>query len=297
MARRETDREATARRLLTASPDRSYDPELDIDWDAPLVDGAFFAPPAYSSLYGTEIWARMSHRQRVELTRCEVANMLGFGIWVETMFIQMLVRHALTFDPVSEHLRYALTEVGDETRHSTMFSRTLVKLDRGPYRPHLVDRVMTDLLRAFSTKPLAFVAVLFVEEIFDAIQRGAMKDDSIQPLVRQVNRIHVIEEARHMRYAREELLRMVPRLPRAYREGLALAVAIGLGVVERSWRVPAMYAEAGLDANEAARAAKTNPHWRATLDDCMSRFRPFYAELGLLTPAAKKLWHRYGYTV
>ena len=34
------DREATAERLLRSSLEHSYEPSLDVDWDAPLVDGA-----------------------------------------------------------------------------------------------------------------------------------------------------------------------------------------------------------------------------------------------------------------
>ncbi len=288
------DRETTAAKLLEASVKHSFNPEVDVDWDAPWLPDTFFAPERASSLYGTEMWARMTPEHRIELTRCEVANNLGFGIWVETLFVQMLARHSLGFDPRSDHLRYALTEIGDETRHSTMFSRQLVKLDRGPYTYNLIDRGATDLLRAFSTEPLAFVAVLFVEEIFDALQRIGMRDETIQPLCRQTFRIHVVEEARHMRYARDELFRVIPGLPRFRREALALAVGFGIGLVERCWRTPAMYAEAGLDAAKAAAQAKHNPHWRALLQDCVDRFTPVYGELGLITPASRALWRAHG---
>lgn len=291
------DRETTADKLLQASVKHSFNPEVELDWDAPWLPGTWFAPQRVSSLYGTQLWNELSESHRIELTRCELANNLGFGIWVETLFVQMLARHSLRFDPRSAHLRYALTEIGDETRHSTMFSKALVKLDRGPYGYNIVDRAATDLLRAFSTEPLAFVAVLFVEEVFDCLQRIGMRDDTIQPLCREVFRIHVVEEARHMRFARDELFRVIPRLPRVRREGLGLAVAFGIGLVERSWRTPAMYAEAGLDAREAVRTAKSNPNWRALLQECVDRFAPVYDELGLVTPASRRVWRVQGFTV
>ncbi len=296
-ARTVPDRETTAGKLLAASRKHSFDPEIELDWAVPWEPDTFFAPEQISSLYGTPIWNGLSRDHRIELTRCELANNLGFGVWVETLFVQMLARHSLGFDPRSAHLRYALTEIGDETRHSGMFSRLLVKLDRGPYTYNLVDRTATDLLRALSTEPLAFVAVLFVEEIFDALQRIGMRDETIQPLSRQAFRIHVVEEARHMRYAREELFRVIPRLPRVRREALALAVAFGIGLVERCWRTPAMYAEAGLDPREAARAAATNPAWRTLLQECVDRFSPVYDELGLITPVSRAVWRAQGFTV
>jgi hypothetical protein len=291
------DRETTARKLLDASLKHSFDPRIDVAWHEPWQPDTFFLPPHMSSLYGTPLWDRMSRAHRIELTRCELAHNNGFGIWVETTFMQMLARHSLSYNPRSAHLRYALTELGDETRHSTMFSLVMDKLDRGPYSFHPLDRFAVDLLRAFSTEPLAYVAVLFVEEIFDALQRAGMKDASIQPLARQTMRIHVVEEARHMRFARDELHRTLPGLPRLYREALALAVAYGVSLVSRSLRSPQMYADAGLDPVEATRAAAANPHARKVLQDCVDHFLPAYRDLGLVTPASRLIWQRQGLTV
>jgi len=50
-----------------------------------------------------------------------------------------------------------------------------------------------------------FAGTLVAEEITDQLQREAMKDNTLQPLTRMVSKIHVTEEARHVRYAREEL--------------------------------------------------------------------------------------------
>ena len=43
------------------------------------------------------------------------------------------------------------------------------------------------------------------------MQREAMTDEQVEPLTPAVARLHVTEEARHMRYAREELIRDWPR--------------------------------------------------------------------------------------
>ena len=57
-----------------------------------------------------------------------------------------------------------------------------------------------------------FAGTLFVEEVLDQLQREAMRDDERPAATRMVNKIHVTEEARHVRYAREELLRILPRI-------------------------------------------------------------------------------------
>lgn len=297
MARTESvpPREVTAQRLLKASLDKTYDPAIEIDWQAPLNDDLFFLPQRQLSLYGTPLWDRMSHQQRVELSRCELANMMCFGMWVESCFIQMLIRHSFSFDPTSAHLRYALTEIGDECRHSTMFSTLVAKLERGPYRPNRIDYLLTTLLRGYSTKPLAWVAVLFVEEIFDMLQREGLKDPDIQPVSRQVFRIHVVEEARHMKFARDEIVRTMPRLPKVSREVLGLSVGIGLGLIGRAIRNPRMYADVGLDPKEAVAQAAANKNVHEVWQHSVRKLSPFYEEMGLLSPPAKLLWRRSGF--
>lgn len=64
----ETERAAVAERLLTSSLRTSYDPTVEIDWDAPHTPGAYWLPPHRSSLYGTPLWEQLSEEQRVELT-------------------------------------------------------------------------------------------------------------------------------------------------------------------------------------------------------------------------------------
>jgi hypothetical protein len=80
-------REQTAERLLTSSLRTSYDPLIEIDWDAPFTDGAFFLPPHRSSLFGTELWDSLSHEQRVELTKHEVSSVASAGLWFETILM------------------------------------------------------------------------------------------------------------------------------------------------------------------------------------------------------------------
>lgn len=63
----------------------------------PADGDKYFAPPYRSSLYGTELWDRLTEAQRIEVTKHEVAGIASVGIWFETILMQMLVRHA--YDP------------------------------------------------------------------------------------------------------------------------------------------------------------------------------------------------------
>src|SRR3954447_3834630 len=79
----------TATRLLGSTSRNSYDPELDIDLDAPVDLATRFMPFERVSLYGTELWERMTAEQRLELSRHEIASVASTGLWFELILIQL----------------------------------------------------------------------------------------------------------------------------------------------------------------------------------------------------------------
>jgi hypothetical protein len=289
-----TDREHTAHRLLEASARHSYDPTVDVDWDAPLDEDAFCLPEHRVTLYGTPLWERMSRAQRVDLSRHEVASMAGVGIWFELILMQMLVRHAYDRDPRTAHVQYALTEIADECRHSVMFARMVDTLGCPSYGPGRRAHALGRLLKTASYGAETFAAILIAEEILDTIQRETMADESVQPLVRRVSRIHVVEEARHVRYAREELVRQVQGLSGPQRAVTRLVVARAAHVIATRLVHPDVYAAVGLDPDEARRAAASNPYRRETLAWAASRLVGFFDDLGLVAGPGRALWRRAG---
>ncbi|HET6259369.1 MAG TPA: diiron oxygenase, partial [Pseudonocardia sp.] len=202
-----SDREATAERLLRSSLDHSYEPSIDVDWEAPLVEGAWGIPAHRVSLYGTELWEGLSEEQRRTLSVHELCSIARMGIWFEMILMQMLLRYAYDRDPRRPHIQYALVEIADECRHSVMFAKMAERYGVPDYAPRRMTHELGRLFKTIATGPAMFAGTLFVEEILDQLQREAMRDETVQPLTRMVNKIHVTEEARHVRYAREELMR------------------------------------------------------------------------------------------
>lgn len=286
------DRERTAARLLASSEKLSYDPTVDVDWDGPWVEGLYFTSPESSTLWGTPMWARMSEQQRIDLTRHEVAAVASAGIWFETILMRLLLKYSQRHTPKSQHVRYALTEVGDECRHSVMFSRLLDWLDAPYYAPHPANAVLGEVFTvALADEAVAFAGTLYVEEILDVLQRRAMDDERVQPVCRQVNTIHVVEEARHMSYAREELARQwgdVPRWRRGFDRGLLALVGM-LSTDELVTRH--VYRNVGLDVDEAVRQRDANPYWRATRHQVSRNVVGVFEELGMTSPLSRTIWN------
>jgi hypothetical protein len=289
-----SDRARTATRLLTASAAHSYDPQVEIDWEAPEADSLFFVPEHRSSLYGTALWDGLTHEQRVTLTRHEVASIASLGVWFETILMQLLLREYYKQDPRDPHAQYALTEVGDECRHSVMFGRLIDRLGCPVYGVGAFDDRLGAFIAATATGPRMYAAILICEEVLDALQREASTADDVQPLVRMVSRVHVIEEARHVRYAREELARQVRAAGRRRLAYDRIIIARAAYLTGRRLISPEVYASVGIDPAAGFRAAWTNPAYRETLRWAGEKVVDYLNGLGLIGGPGLALWRRSG---
>ncbi|MFR9674203.1 AurF N-oxygenase family protein [Streptomyces sp. TR06-5] len=288
------DREQVAERLLDASRKHSFDPDRELDWDAPFEEGKWFWPPELVSLYDTPLWRRMTEEQRLALARHEAASLASLGIWFEVILIQLLVRHLYDKPLTSAHARYALTEIADECRHSMMFARLITKSGVPAYPVSRLHHNLARLLKTISTTPGSFTATLLGEEILDWMQRLTFPDDRVQPLVRGVTRIHVVEEARHVRYAREELRRQMVRCPRWEAELTRVTSGEAARIFSVSFVNPQVYTDVGLDRREAVEQVKASPHRREVMQTGARRLTDFLDEIGVLRGVGRRLWRSSG---
>lgn len=290
-----SDRAVVAERLIGGSLRRSYNSLIDIDWDAPQDPDKFYLPPESLSLYGTPMWDSMTHGQRVNLSREEAANLLSRGVWFENTLNQGLLRAMLHQDPTSAHVHYALTELGDETRHMIMFGRTIAAIGARPYRLSTIQAMTVQAFPFFYRGLFLYVAALAGEEILDDAQRRLAHHPDLQPIMAQVMRIHVTEEARHIRFAREGVRRHIQRAPWWQRQFSATAGGGGAVVLRKLFSDKRVYERCGLDAREAMRQARSNDVVNSKRHEFFESLHQFLDENGLMNPISRMLWRRSGF--
>ncbi|MDT0310050.1 diiron oxygenase [Streptomyces sp. DSM 44917] len=284
--------EDVARRLLESSARLSFDPATEVDWDAPLDPAHHGLNPEWSTLYGTPLWERMSEEQRVLLTRHEVCSIMSTGIWFEMILQQMVLREQYAKDPSTAEFQFALTEIADECRHSIMFARACAKMGATAYTPPLTVRELGRIFKTVAVAEVAYASILVAEEVLDLMQRDAMRGENVLPLVRTTSHIHVVEESRHMRFARAEVRKRLDGAGRARVQASALSVAVVAYFIVTSMVNKDVYTAAGLDADEAVRAARGNEHHKAMMRSGAANLVAFLGEVGLLTRPAMALYRR-----
>lgn len=287
-------RERNAARLLRASARHSFDPLTEIDWDAPIDPDHFALPQHRVTLYGTPLWESLTPRQQARLSVHQLASATAAGIWFELVLMEGLIRHVYEGDLTTRHAQYALTEVADECRHSTMFARYIAATGYPSARPSAKAHRRGKLHFLLNDTAITFAGAIFVEEFTDAMQREMVRDESLQPLARAVARIHVVEEARHIGYAKPELeriwARMGPARRAVFRRGLLVLARLAVAELVH----PRVYALSGLDVRAAERAAAANEHWRLARVDWARKALAFFTDLGVVDHRTAPHWRRAG---
>jgi hypothetical protein len=281
-----------SQRLLDSSAALSYDPATEIDWDADLDPTHFGLNPEWSTLYGTELWDEMTPEQRVTLTRHEVASIMSTGIWFEMILQQMVLRDQYCGRYAESDFQFALTEIADECRHSIMFARACAKMGIPAYFPRRASVELGRAFKSFATAEVAYGGILVAEEVLDVMQRDWMRGEQVLPIVRTSSKIHVVEESRHMKFARQEMRERIEGAGRRRRQTSALVIAIAAHVIVSNMVNEGVYAAAGLDPKRAVAAAEANEHHHTLMRSSCAHLMEFLDELGLLTRPALAFYKR-----
>ncbi|MFE2411083.1 diiron oxygenase [Kitasatospora sp. NPDC059408] len=296
-ARRRNDQHTVAdddvsKRLLDSAAMLSYDPSTEIDWDAPLPDEHYGLNPEWSTLYGTRLWDEMTEQQRVTLTRHEVCSIMNTGIWFEMILQQMVLRDQYLKNPAGSEFQFALTEIADECRHSIMFARACQKMGVPAYRPNKVVANAGRAFKSLAKGELAYGGILVAEEVLDVMQRDWMRGENVLDIVRGTSRIHVVEESRHMKFARQEIRERMRHAGPTRRRTSATGIAMGAYVIVTSMVHPGVYKATGLDVARALAEVRGNEHRKAMMRTSSRHLMAFLAETGLLTQRSAAIYRR-----
>ena len=109
-----------------------------------------------------------------------------------------------------------------------------------------------------------------------------MRDDRVHPVSRQIAKLHVLEEARHVSFAKTYLAEIWPTLDDADREPPSTTAAPELVAEIVSLTLdPAVFEHLGIA--DGATIARANPHHRANVVAGLAKLTSFLDELGVIT--------------
>ncbi|GAA3724571.1 AurF N-oxygenase family protein [Gordonia hankookensis] len=279
-------------RLLASAARLSRNAMTEIDWSEPMDPTKYGCSPEWSSLYGTAYWDELTEEQRISVTRHEFASIMNIGIWFEMILQEMVIRDQYLGAYHDPEFQFALTEVADECRHSIMFAKASQKMVGTSYRPTKTVGRLGKLFKRTAKNEIAYAGILVAEEVLDVFQRGCMRDDRVLDFIRTINEIHVLEESRHMKFAREEVRESMEGVGFARRQFSALYVSLAAYMIVTSLVQKKAFADAGLDAERAVAEMNSNSHFQSMIRSSCAHLMEFLDEVGLLTRPAMHYYRK-----
>ena len=256
-------------RLNTASAKRTVEP--DVDLPGRLGDGKVLPDDLLHPTAGLDPGV-LDGEQAVAFSRHALAAITRSGLQFEAILMAGFgLQMARADDYTDPRIVYLLHEVGEETRHSRLFCRLLDQLG-----PPVADPIDNPLVEAVGRRvvdqvihrpPLLYTMVLAGEEIPDLLQKRAAEHPGTDPFVRDVNRYHRQEEARHLAFARMMLPEVWERASVADRTLVRFLAPTFIREMYENMIHAGVFGAVGLPALPTWRAARNHPGRVATRMD------------------------------
>lgn len=250
-------------RQLSENSARYRDPVARVNWSQ-LDTSSWWLPEPALSLYGLTEFDALSPAARRRLSHYEFINVMHCGLWLEGIFLQRMSRRLWPGMPREEH-EYLLHELREEAGHSLMFLRAIesggLALPEGSWRAPWIASALGRSAPAGSG--LFWLAMLIGEDVSDKFNRYLRaQSHEINPAVRQICTLHVVDEARHISAARSKLETALAEAGTMRRRLLCAAARMLLWQMARAFYYPParFYELAGLARDSGWRpAALRNP--------------------------------------
>ncbi len=206
--------------------------------------------------------------------------------------MQLVLRRLAELPVTSPAHRYLLVEVADECRHLTMFGEYIRRAGTPAYTPPADTPTVDTVGDVPGQQALGYLLILAVEELLDAANRATMKDERIHPVSRQMAKLHVLEEARHVSFAKTYLTEVWPTLDEDERAAVTNLAPHAAATVAGLTVDAAVYDELGITGG--ADTARTNPHHRARVVEGLAKLTAFLTELGVIDDTTRPTWRELG---
>ncbi|PYP86355.1 MAG: AurF domain containing protein [Blastocatellia bacterium AA13] len=281
-----TDFTRTLNRLVELSIDGYYNPYTELQWEEALDDEQWWMPASLLTLYDTKFIDEFDEPQLMKLSKWESIHFYSLNIHgIRELLIEVTKRiHSPGYEGASEFFHHF---IGEENEHMWFFAKFCLKYGSKIYPDKSMKMNVAELESDIQTF-LVFARILIFEEIVDYFNIRIGKDESLHPVIRQVNNVHHQDESRHVAFGRQFVAQLHRDLIAAY--GHARLTEIE-GYLRRyidaslqSFYNPAVYRDAGIEDEYRLRSALLKEPGRTRQHEkIMGRTTDFLIKNGILS--------------
>lgn len=276
-------------RLSDASVRKQWDVYSAFDWPEAIdPEAGWSMSPELVSIHGTEAWDALDEAARKRLSFYEIVNFFSFVLLGERPLIEGMTHRMYrkaSLGAVTEYLHHFVAE---ENKHMIMFG-TFCNRYAGKIYPE--KKLVLPREYAKGEEDIAFFCkVLIVEELGDYYNLKMMSDARIHPLVAKINKVHHVDEARHLAFGREYLRELSDHYQASWSAEERASFQKWLAdYLRSSWGDfynPAVYKDAGLpDGYGIRKLALEHPACREMRERVSQKVIDYFLDVRLLDEA------------
>jgi P-aminobenzoate N-oxygenase AurF len=274
----------TRDRLLTLyekGKEKQWNTNTRLDWSIEVDPGSpENAPDYYIPIYGSDIYEKMTDREKRELRH-------HMSAWTNSQFLHgeqgalICASKIVPAVPDVDCKFYAATQVMDEARHVETYSRYLrEKIEMAyPINPYLKS-LLEDVVKDSRWDMLCLGMQVMIEGL--ALAAFAMtRDFSEEPLAKALTTYVMQDEARHVAFGRLSLREYYPQLTQAERDEREEFVVYASYLMRDRFFAEEVWETLGLPVKECLSYVETSDVMREFRKMLFSRIVPTVKDLGL----------------
>ena len=200
----------TLDRIIGMSVDTYYNPYKTFQWPDELPEEQWWMSPHLMTIHNTPLTESLSEQQKMALSKWESIHFYSLNVHgIRELLMEVVKRvHAPGFDLESEFFHHF---IGEENEHMWFFATFCLKYGKKIYADKKL-KIQVDIEDPDVESFLVFSRILIFEEIVDYFNIRMGKDETLHPIIRQVNAIHHQDESRHIAFGREIVRQLYERL-------------------------------------------------------------------------------------
>ena len=275
----------TLDRIIGMSVDTYYNPYKTFQWPDELPEEQWWMSRELMTVHGSALEKQLTERQLMAISRWESIHFYSLNVHgIRELLLEVIKRiHTPGFELESEFFHHF---VGEENEHMWFFATFCLKYGKKIYIDKKI-KIPAGEMPADVESLLVFARVLIFEEIVDYFNLRMGRDESLHPIIRQVNAIHHQDESRHIAFGRE-IVKLLwdgvrGRHPEERQQEIRDYLGRYLQASIQSLYSPAVYSDAGVPDPYKVRAALLADPVRHEADArVLKRTTDFFASHGLL---------------
>ena len=276
----------TLDRIIGMSIDTYYNPYKTFQWPDELPEEQWWMSPELMTVHGTVLERELSEKQLMALSKWESIHFYSLNVHgIRELLLEVIKRvHTPGFEEESEFFHHF---VGEENEHMWFFATFCLKYGKKIYIDKKI-KIPAGEMPSDIESLLVFARVLIFEEIVDYFNLRMGRDESLHPIIRQVNAIHHQDESRHIAFGRE-IVKLLwdgvrERHPAERQQEIRDYLGRYLQASIQSLYSPAVYSDAGVpDPYKVRTALLADPVRHEADARVLKRTTDFFSSQGLLS--------------